>query len=253
MVEFVTPVGRLIYGDVFKGSDKGFKNRLNEVDKSTGLPAIKWAWGIAVEKNNPELPAFMQLLQNEMRTAWPNFRGNMSDNAQFSAKIEDGDKKTPAKEGYTGCVIFKIGSNYLPTVFAPDLQRIITNPEEVKRGYYVQIAGQYSTNGQDDKPGMKMWGGKVVFRYKGEEIKGSGGDASCFQNTGGYKPPGATDANSVQGLGGQQQGNPNQPVNAQTQAAQPQQSTGQNGASGVTTSHSNEQQPAQQDWDFLNQ
>lgn len=225
MTEFVTPIGRLVYGDVFKGSDKGFKNRINDIDKSTGLPMIKWAFGIAVEKTNPELPAFMQLLQGAMQASWPNFKGNMSDNAQFSAKIEDGDKKVPMKDGYAGCMIFKIGSNYMPTVFAPDLQRIITNPEEVKRGYFVQVAGQYSTNGQDDKPGMKMWGSKVVFRYKGDEILGSGGDASCFQNTGGHRPVGAVDANTVQS------------------PANPNQVQGQN----ATTPPSNE------DWGFINQ
>ena len=274
MTDFVTPVGRLIYGDIFKGSDKGFKNRLNDIDKNTGLPAIKWKFGIAVEKNNPELPAFMQLLQGAMRdpqNGWPNFKGNMSDAKEFSAKIEDGDKKTPAREGWEGCLIFKIESNYLPTVFAPDLHRIITNPEEVKKGYYVQVAGSYKTNGQDDKPGMKMWGSKVVFRYKGEEIKGSGGDSSCFNETGGYRPAGATDANA--GFGGQQtvdhqqgsnqtqqqsqntsqqqsaQGqppiNPNQPANANH--AQSGQSQEANGASSATTS------PSNQDWGFLNQ
>ena len=265
MTDFVTPVGRLVYGSVFEGSDKGYQNRLNDIDQSTGKPQLKWTFGLAIEKGNPELPAFMALLQGSMREAWPTFQGNMSDPDSFKAKIIDGDSpKYVGKDAYKGCLVFKIESKFLPTVFAVDGNRLITNPEEVKRGYYIQVAGSYTTNALQDKPGMKLWGSKILFRYAGEELKGSGGDPSCFENTGGYRPAGAMDAQqqapqqqgfnqqAPQQQGFNQQVNPNQPVDAQQQVAQAQQSTAQGGAYGATTSPSNQQAPAQ-DWNFLNQ
>ena len=259
MNEFVSPVGRLIYGSVFQGSDKGYQNRLNDIDQSTGLPQIKWQFGIAIEKQNPELPAFMQLLQAAMSQAWPAFKGDMADPDQFKAKILDGDK-TPEKAGYKGCLIFKIESKFLPTVFADDRARLITNPDEVKRGYYIQVAGSYTSNALQDNPGMKIWGSKILMRFVGEEIKGSGGDPGCFENTGGYRPAGASDPGAAQGFQQQQpQQQAAQQIPPQQQAAPVQNATGQHvnqgyapGTTSTTTSPSNQQAPAQ-DWNFLNQ
>ena len=256
MTDFVSPVGRLIYGSVFKGNDKGYQNRPNDVDPSTGLPQLKWAFGLAVEKANPELPAFMALLQGSMREAWPTFQGNMSDPSVFKAKIVDGD--TPAlasKAGYAGCIIFKIESKFLPTVFSPDGQRVITNPDEVKRGFFIQVAGSYTTNGDPTRSGMKMWGSKVLFKFAGEEIKGTGGDPSCFENTGGYRPAGAIDASTPASAPATQVFAPQaQPVTAPNPHQAPASHVGTQAqpSAGATTSPSDNPAPAQ-DWNFLNQ
>ena len=196
MSNFATPVGRHVYGDLFKGSDKGFQNAPNPIDPETNKPGLKWAFGFAIEKKNPELNAFIAELRAEHQVAWPRGQFNQKLTATtpaFSHKMIDGDApENKDKAGYAGCIVFKFDSKYPPTVFAPDGQRVISNPEELKRGFYFKVLGSITTNGNDAKPGMKMYHNKVMYCYEGEEIKGgSGFDADAASS--GYRPAGAVD------------------------------------------------------------
>ena len=201
MSNFITPLGRHVYGDLFKGDDKGFQNQPNPIDPETGKPTLKWAFGFAIEKTNPDLPAFIQTLQQEWQAAWPRGEYNQKLTATtpaFSNKIVDGDAaEYKDKPGYAGCIVVKFESKYPPSVYAPDGQRVITNPEELKRGYYFKVMGSITTNGNTAKPGMKMYHNKLLFCYAGEEIKGSSGfNVDAAGGAGEYRPAGAVDPNA---------------------------------------------------------
>jgi hypothetical protein len=190
MGNVISPVGRIVQGDLFEGSTNGYQNKPYGL-RQDGSVIKKWFIALAIEKNNPDLAKFMQDLLGQARQAWPTFHGNHLDNNVFKSKIADGDATDD--QNMKGCVIFKLESQYPPTIFAPDCKRVITNPEEVKRGYYIQVAGSYETNGDNQKPGMKFWLQKVLFKYAGTEIKGSS-DGSCFVDaSSGYRPAGAVD------------------------------------------------------------
>jgi len=250
MSNLISPVGRIVQGDLFEGSTNGYQNKPYGL-RQDGSAIKKWFIALAIEKTNPDLGKFMQTLLGLAAQAWPTFRGNHLDNNAFKSKIADGDATDDPN--MKGCVIFKMESQYPPTIFAPDCQRVITNPEEVKRGYYIQVAGTYQTNGDNQKPGMKFWLQKVLFKYAGEEIRGSS-DGSCFaEASSGYRPAGAVDPTQAFGAPqhqafGAPQVNPQQAGSAQFAGFGQQVTHLPNTALSVTTSPSNQVVP---DYSFL--
>ena len=184
----LTPVGRLIQGNYFEGSDKDFYGK-PRVDKS-GNPSVQYYAGLAIEKTNPEWPAFWATLQAEAQAGFPRgeyqWAGFAVDgvtpdpNRVFAWKVEDGDgHKFQGKDGAAGCWIVKATTGFAPSVVnAQNLP--IANPLEAVRGHYYQFAVTFKANGDLQKPGMYI--NLVMARLVGygQEIVGGPDAASVF-------------------------------------------------------------------------
>lgn len=203
MTQFASPPGRLVWGDPFA---------LEVVkDDATGQPKknkdgsdmTECSIGVAFAKNDPQWPAFYQLLKTADRTAWPQFHdaaGNILPGVKFADKITDGDgfntkgqKRAKPGNGYEGCWIVKFGGGFLPQVKRHDGRAWVdAAPGSIKRGDYVMVSGSTSSNNSTQSPGMYRNLNMVGFVGFGEAIV-TGPDAEeVFGAAAPVLPPGAS-------------------------------------------------------------
>ncbi len=234
----LTPVGRLIQGNFFEGSDTDFYGK-PRVDKN-GNPSVQWYAGLAIPKSDPTWAPFWATLQAEAQAGFPRgeyqWNGFAVDgvtpdpNRQFAWKVEDGDgHKFQGKEGAAGCWIVKATTGFAPSVFNAQNQQIL-NPLEAVRGHFYQLAVTFKANGDPTKPGMfinLVMGRLVGF---GQEIVGGPDAASVFGAAPAQLPQGASatpiaPVNNMPAMGNQApQGQAmGQPMQQQAPQAQPMQ------------------------------
>ena len=183
MTEILTPVGRLVQGSLSKGSTKGFKNE-DLVWKSgvnAGMPRTVWYAGLAIDKNDPGLPAFFATMQAVATAGYP---GGQAGQSTFAWKMIDGDgvdkdgKPYAEREGHAGCYIFRFTTSYPIKCSKDNGAGLLVEipPEEIKKGYYIRIAGSI-TAGDDLKPSIFLNMNMVQLVGYGTEIQ-SGPDAN---------------------------------------------------------------------------
>lgn len=163
---FTTPIGRLVSGSPssFKTVDQFGEALKYKSGPNIGQPKKEWSVGVAFEKDQKDVPAFMAMLKRNAAKEWPNlFDENMNClYADFADKITDGDstqmnkkQKRPCdKEGYKGCWVIWFNSYNEPPCVSYRAESIL-KPQDIKRGYYVRITGSMSKN-TGETPGMYM-------------------------------------------------------------------------------------------------
>lgn len=195
----LTPVGRLVQGDCFTPQEKDNEGR--PLRNQSGEPAKRWFIGVAIPKTDPGVGQLWQTIVSEARAGFPamfDASGNCT-RRDFAFKMIDGDgvdnqgKPYGDREGFAGCWIFKFASGFAPKCFTAGGASAIVDPNSIKRGYYVRVAGSVSPNGSQTKPGVYLNLNMVELVAYGEEIV-SGPDAAAV--FGGAPvaqlPPGAT-------------------------------------------------------------
>ena len=179
MVNFTTPNGRVVQGDCYVAQPQKETSGKPKLDKH-GQPAMQFYIGLAIDKNDPALPAFLALLSGEARKAWPQYHDAATGkctNPTFANKIIDGDgvdekgQRYDRKEGFKGHLIVKLASSFAPKVVAWDPSfGAWAEFSKVKRGDYVSVAGSTSSNQSTVSPGMYMNLDKVAFEREGAAI-----------------------------------------------------------------------------------
>jgi len=210
----LTPVGRMIQGDLFVGSDKDFygKPRTNK----DGTASIQFFAALAIPKNDPGWAAFWGQIQQEAQAGFPRgeyqWNGFAQDgvtpdpNRVFAWKVEDGDgSKYQGKEGAPGNWIVKATSGFAPSVFNGANEQIL-DPNQAKRGHYYQFAVTFKANGDAAKPGMYINLTMARLVGYGQEIIGGPDAASVFGAAPAQLPQGASatplaPANSMPAMG----------------------------------------------------
>lgn len=205
--EFLSPVGRMVQGNPFEKQTKDHQGRPLTVKTgaNAGQPTQRYFIAVAFAKNDPAFPAFYALLHNAARAGFPTLfdaQGNCLAR-DFSFKVADGDStaiskpgETPnaQKEGFAGHWVVKFSSSFPPRVFYTGkyaAHEAIQDPNVLRRGYYVRVAGTVEGNGQNDKPGIYVNLSLVEFAGIGPEIT-SGPDAnSIFGGNAAALPQGA--------------------------------------------------------------
>ena len=165
MEQLITPVGRIVQGSLFTPNTKDAEGR-PLVDRQNN-PRVNYFIALAVEKTNPSMTELLNNMQASAAQAWPTGEANQ---AAFSWKILDGDTK-PDKEGFKGCWILKFSSSFAPKVYENGGTALITNPDQIKRGDYVRVAGSYVSNKSGQRPGMYLNLSMVEFQGFGEAIQ----------------------------------------------------------------------------------
>lgn len=183
------PAGRMVQGDLYKANDTDFVTKQKRVypagHRLAGQPKITYFFALAVKKNGEQhwaqTPWGQQIYQFTTQ-AWPvDPRTGVSpiQRPDFAWKIEDGDSTVPNKnnrinartEGFAGCWIISFSSVYPPKIITTDFTPI-TEPNAVKRGFWVEPVGTVDTNESQGNPGIYINGEFVMFRAIDKEISG---------------------------------------------------------------------------------
>ena len=190
LVTVITPVGRFVQGDAFAGSDKDHQGR-PKTDKA-GNPKMQWFVGLAIAKTDPGWAALWQTITE---VAQRDFPAGEYGAPNFAWKVVDGDAQVNAgKEGFPGHFILRCTSGFAPTVHDNTPQALVlTDPNTVKRGYYVRLSLSIRGNGEpaNGKPGLYLNLGMVQFCGYGPEIRGGPDPVAVFAAPAAL-PPGAS-------------------------------------------------------------
>lgn len=189
-LQLLLPPGRIIMGDVYKGSDKDSKGvpRTVKSGPNKGQPITQFFMGVAIPKNPGEQAwwqtAWGQQIMAVGQQGFPNFFNNPA----FAWKIEDGDSQIPNKsnrrmcdnEGAPGHWVLKFSSQFAPPVYqqpSPGVFERVEAPGLIKTGWWVQVNASVKSNGSSESPGIYLNQQMVLFVKQDKELS-SGPDAA---------------------------------------------------------------------------
>lgn len=191
--DILTPVGRLVAGDVFKANTTDQQGRplVIKSGPNAGQPKVEYYFAVAIPKTDPTFNTeVMAKLQAAAKTGFPTlFDANgQCLRPDFAWKIVDGDSRIPnqnntipaTKEGYPGNWVISFKGGFAPKVYTKGGEAVITDPEAIKRGYYIRVYGSVTGNGEMQKPGIFLNPNMVEFVGYGEEIISGPDGASVF-------------------------------------------------------------------------
>lgn len=209
--ELLTPVGRLVQGDCFEGqtTDAEGNPLVIKNGPNAGQPRVDYFMAIAIAKTDPGWPAIWEAIKAEAIKGFPHLTAHIQPLAspadigqlQFAFKVTDGDSTLPnkkgvvpsSKPGFPGNWVIGFSGGFAPKVYTKGGAELITNPELVKRGYYVRIYGSVKGNGSAQQPGVYLNHSMVELVGYGEEIvTGPSGDAIFGATPAAALPPGAS-------------------------------------------------------------
>jgi len=206
--DFYTPVvGRFVNGSITEKRTKDSDGRAIEADAQRfefGVAFEKAAiWPMLVEQWYPFLATALARDQNasQRMTNW------FSTMSGYSMKVSDGDapnRKGAVNEHTKGCFVIYFSSLFMPQTVGPDAAFTEIDAATIKRGFYVQVAGNIAPNGQPgDRAGIYVNANAVRLIAEGDEIRGGIDAASAFGGAAAPTalPPGAKPLGSTSGAG----------------------------------------------------
>ena len=205
LTQILTPVGRLVQGDCFvpQTTDSEGKPLLIKNGPNTGQPRVDYFMGIAVPKTDAGYAEVWASIHGVARAAFPSLfdaTGNCI-NPAFAFKVTDGDSQVPNgkgkkpcdRVGFPGNWVMSFSGGFAPKCYTAGGAELITDPNMLKRGYYVRIYGSVKGNGSQQKPGLFLNHSMVELVGYGEEItSGPDGDAVFGGAPAGTLPAGAS-------------------------------------------------------------
>lgn len=205
---FTSPIGRLVWGSVLKAQTKDADNKplVIKTGAQAGQPTQRYAFGLAIAKgaethwNQTEWGA---KIWNTAIAAWPQ---GQTGAPSFAWKVTDGDSTVPNKrnnkpcdqEGYKGHWILSFSSSFPPKTY----NSTGTEPvpaDQIKTGYYVQVAGSVAGNDSTQNPGVYLNHSMVALAGYGTEIT-SGPDPTAAGFGAGVAAPAGMSAVPLAGL-----------------------------------------------------
>lgn len=196
--EFLTPVGRIVWGHPLKPQKKVDQNTKQPVLRD-GKEVEQWAFGLAIPKDQ-FAQSVWPYMQQEAATGYPN-----GVPGKFSWKYKDGDTDTDAKgnlystyEGRAGCYILTISTEaFAPPVYKQEngqYQQI--EAHEIKTGDFVAVNLNLKVNvptNHTHTPGLFVNPNGVILVGYGDEIVSSSFDPNeAFGGQQFQLPPGAS-------------------------------------------------------------
>jgi len=179
-VPFTTPVGRLVQGSLYKGSTTDAEGNplVIKSGPNAGQPRTDYFFALAIPKGNEQSWAqteWGKMIYDVGVKGFPNGQYNAP---TFAWKIIDGDSTVPNRrgrkpcdrEGFKGHWVLNFSSGYAPRIFNANGSQALTDPDHVKLGYYVQVAGTVSGNGSTQQPGVYLNHSMVALAGFGPEI-----------------------------------------------------------------------------------
>lgn len=213
-VRFATSTGRLVQGDAFDAQTKDQNgNPLTiKTGPNAGQPTSRFFIAVAFRKDDPNAAAILNLIRTESAKAWPQLwpQGPQGQcvSPKFSTKIVDGDgvdqngKSNATKEGFAGHWVIRFQSSFAPKVVHHAALGVqVTDPNALKRGYYVSVAGTIASNNNPSNAGMYVNMDFIRIDGYGPEIVSGPSAEDAFSSVGAPRlPVGASNAPLVQPL-----------------------------------------------------
>lgn len=203
---FSAPIGRWVQGDLYQPqtTNQQGQPRVFQSGPKAGQPNPQWFISVAYSKQDPAWPALEQAIRGEAAASWPALfpQGPMGPCTSpiFAMKIIDGDgfdqmgKPNNAKEGFANHWIVRYTSGFAPKVYhspSPGVWVEINDPNAVKRGSFLRVAGTIDSNKNVNKPGVFVNLGIIELNGTGPEIVSGPSPAEAFAQPAAL-PPGAT-------------------------------------------------------------
>lgn len=177
---FTTPIGRLVSGAPasFRTTTQAGEPLYYKTGQRQGEPKRDYSIGVAFQKDQVDVPAFIRTLKSYAAKDWPNlFDEDL--NCQYGAfadKITDGDstvmnkkqRRPSDKPEWKGCWIIWFSSDREPQCVSNTGMAI--DADNIKTGYYIRVKGSACKN-TGDTPGMYM-------NLEGVELSGYGPELS---------------------------------------------------------------------------
>lgn len=169
--DFLTPPGRMVWGDLYKVITTDYENRplVFKTGPDAGKPRSKVDFGIAI----PKVAGQHWAATEWGAKIWQAGHAGVSNAGQvkdFSWKVTDGDDATlppikPGKPqgkapnqraGYPGHWVLSLSSSFAPQIVDGTNGKFnaITQPDAVKAGDFIQVRGNASYNGSQGNPGV---------------------------------------------------------------------------------------------------
>lgn len=189
-IEITFPTGRWVNGSIWEGQTKDMSGNplVYKSGPDAGKPRQNFYFGYAIPKAGE---------QHWAQTPWGaqiwNYVNSVFPQAQqrpnFAWKIIDGDSQQPNdrgkkpcdQEGHAGHWILRFGGAFAPEVGTLNggTWRVLTDPNAVKCGDYIQVKGSVEFNGDaNGKPGIYMNHSGVKYDRPGEFIRNGGFDGA---------------------------------------------------------------------------
>lgn len=204
-LQFFTPVGRFVSGDLVTKRDKDHQNRPVAPEKQT------YQFGVAFRKDDPAVGPLIQQIATHAhsyyQTKAPHVAQRIVNWMQtldgFSMKISNGDapnQRGQVNQNTVGCWVFWFSTGLDIVTSAPPPTNTQIPATQIKRGWFVDIAGTCGVNElTDDNAGVYLNPTCVRLRYEGDEIVGTVDPQQLFanhQDTNQQPPPGARQVGS---------------------------------------------------------
>lgn len=179
--QFVTPVGRLVLGNPFEPQTKNAEGQPLTIKSgpNAGQPRVSYFVGIAIPKTDPGVGELLQRIHTTARDGFPQLFDAASNCIYpgFAFKYIDGDSTTPnrkgkvpaQREGFAGCWVLQLSSGFAPDCYDSNNQKL-TDPQSIKRGYYVRANMSVVANGSQNQPGVFLNFNMLQLCAYGEEI-----------------------------------------------------------------------------------
>lgn len=136
-----------------------------------------WSYKPADWDTNPATAGMKYWGEDIWAVACAAFPQGQYNRPDFAFKITDGDSTIPNKkgrkpvdqEGYKGCWVLWFSSEYAPRTFNANGTAPV-DPNSIKPGHFIQVAGTVDTNGSDNQPGVYLNHSLVAHAGFGPEI-----------------------------------------------------------------------------------
>jgi len=190
-IEILTPTGRMVGGDAFTGKTTNRKGEplIIKNGPNAGQPRTEYYIGLAIPKTDPGWADLWSKINQAAKAGYPHlFNADGSCNQpSFAWKVIDGDstvmnknQKRPCdKEGYPGHYVLSFSSGYPFPCYARGGESLLTDPQSIKPGYYIRIAGNVVDNDPSDTPGVYLNIAGVELIGYGQEIQRGGIDGKA--------------------------------------------------------------------------
>lgn len=179
-IDLLTPVGRLVQGSLYEGSDTDLENRprVYKTGSNAGQPRTEYFFALAIPKGNE---------QHWNQTEWGKkiwdvgvkaFPNGQWQSPTFAWKVKDGDSTIPNKkgripkdiEGFAGHWVIYFSSSFAPSIYNRDGSQAITQKDYVNPGDYIEVYGYVTDNGSAQQPGVFINHSMVAFAGYGDRI-----------------------------------------------------------------------------------
>lgn len=178
--DILTPVGRLVAGSLYKPQDKDAEGKplVIKSGANAGQPRVDYFFAVAFPKGQEQHWAHTEWGAKVWAAGHAAFPNGSAQAPTFAWKITDGDSQVPnrkgvkpcTREGYPGHWVVSFGGGFAPRICNADGSALITEPDAVKLGYYVQVYGSVSGNGSPNQPGVFINHSAVSLQGYGQEI-----------------------------------------------------------------------------------